>query len=103
MLQRPRFPTDGIALNGIQHSRRQHEKSAIDPAAIAQWFLLKTSHPFLLQLQGAEAPWRQNGSHGRQPGLRSMESDQRRHVHVSYAIAIGKAEILIIQVPTHPP
>ena len=89
-LQRLLLPGALVAVHQINHRWVEHEKDAVDPAAVALGLFFKRENPAPLKRQRAETPRRLNGREGGAAALPVMEIDQGMEIHIGNAIVIGK-------------
>ena len=65
-LHRFAFPYGGVTVDGVDDLEREDEEAAVDPAAIALWFLLKGLYAIFVEVQGTEPPRGLNRGQGRE-------------------------------------
>ena len=94
--QRFAFPGGGIAVDIVKTLGRENEKAAVDPASIAAWLFDEFSDGACRDVQGAVSARRLYGGDGRQLVMAFVEGDQAGNVDVGNAVAIGKAEGLVV-------
>jgi uncharacterized protein YcsI (UPF0317 family) len=96
--QRFFFPDRRIPCNPVQHTRRQHEKAAVDPAPVAARFFLKSVDAVALGNQRAIAARRLNRSDRGVAAMIAMKLYECADVDIGQAIAVGQAEIVVVEV-----
>ena len=93
--QRFCFPRP-VLLDQFEHTWIQHEEAAVDHAAFAVRFFLKTSNSFAIDFECSKSPRWRYGTDGRSPAVIAMELDRLGNIDVGDAIAIREAERLIV-------
>ena len=96
LFQRFALPNRGVAFDIVADLRRKHEKSGIDPAAIAHRLFLETQHAIAVGAQAAEASRRLRRGQRRQHALALVQCDDLLDVHIAHAIAIGQAKGFVV-------
>src|SRR6476620_10471002 len=87
------FPNCCVALDVAAHLGRQHEKSAVDKAAVSARLFLKARDPVTLKIDGAKpARWLGCGDR-RKSSFAAVESNACGYVDIRDAVAIGQAKV----------
>src|SRR5581483_5805439 len=81
-LERRPLPDRVVAVDVVDHARRQNEEAAIDAGVVAGRLLLEARHPIAVHLERAEAAGRRHRGDGGEAALGPMESEQRRYVDI---------------------
>ncbi len=91
-----RFPLEhpGVVVNLLEDSRREDEKSSVDPAALAFGFLLKSIHIDSVQPQRPEARRWLNGGERYLLAVGAMKGNAGGDVDIAHPVAVGHAESL---------
>ena len=94
--ERRQFPRGLISFNPVDHSGRQDEEAAIDPAPVADWLLHEAVDDVPVQIDHAVAAGRLYSGDGRGAAVAAMKCDECADVDVGKAVAIGEAERIFI-------
>src|SRR3954447_2223996 len=97
-LHGPALPDSRLAVDVVDHFRRQHEETAIDPASIAVWLFLEAGDLVSLEVQCAETA---RGLYRRECGpstLVSMVLNQPADVHIAHTVPVSEAERVLANV-----
>src|SRR5207248_4755 len=86
------LPHGLVALDQAADLRRQHEKAAIDPAAVTGRFLEEADDLVFRERQRAEATRRLGAGHRRVPPRSAVKLDRRANVDVANAVTVSQAE-----------
>src|SRR5271166_5510124 len=91
-LERLPLPHRVVAVDVVADLRVEHEKAAVDPAAVADRLLPKAEHARAVRLERPEPARRLRRGDGGEAPLPLMQRDRRLHVDVADAVAISDAE-----------
>ena len=81
------FKDRRIAFDPVKYRRRQHEKAAVDRAAIACGLFDKGRNPVALPVERAEAARRHYRRHGRSLAMGAVKSDRGGDMDIAETVA----------------
>src|SRR5687768_10233289 len=87
-LHRLALPERGVAIDEVDHPGREHEKTAVDPAAFAARLLLEARHAIAVDIERAEARRRLHRSDRGEDALRAVIRDELAAIDVRDAVAV---------------
>ena len=91
------FPQRLVAIDQVDHLGREHEKPAVDHAAVTLGLLVERCDPIVTaNVQRAKPPQRIGRRDRRQQAMRPMKFDQMAKIDITHAVAIGQAEGIFI-------
>jgi len=102
LLQGLLFPQGGFAVDVLECGRREYEKSAIDPVAVAARLLLEAPCAFPLQVKAAETAGRPHRRHCRLAAFLGMKREQGADVDIGDSVTVGHAEVFIFDKAANP-
>ena len=90
------LPNGFVAIQQGQDFGGKNKKSAIDQGAITARLFLEASDLTVLNVKRPKSTWGIGGSQGRCLAMAAMEGNRGCNVVVANAIAVGKADFLLL-------